>query len=202
MKNLLIIGVGGVGSYLARALHEYDINDQLFNLQITLADGDEVDVKNLTYQNFKADDILENKAKVLAKKYNFIYIDKNIEIETMSDQLKNYDAIVCAVDGTYFRKQFYNLMFKSLPETYWLDLRSTGKTVAAYSKNTKLTYDDMISTVPKEDVENGSCQHSFELEHNIVQGGNRIISEIGAQLILTWHRGEYKTNPSKFVYNF
>ena len=199
MKKLLIVGTGGVGSYLARNLYEYEQNNQLFNLQITLADGDEVDVKNLIYQNFTDEDILENKAKTLANKYKFLYIDKFINV---NNDLNDYDAVICAVDGTKFRKEFYNYMFNQHPEKYWMDLRSTGKLVAAYCKHPKLSYNDMLNTVPKTDVENGSCQLKFELETGIVQGGNRIIAEIGAQLLLTWYRGEEKTNPIKFTYNF
>lgn len=199
MKKLLIVGTGGVGSYLARNLFEYEQNNQLFNLQITLADGDEVDVKNLIYQNFTDEDILENKAKTLANKYNFLSIDKFIDVYK---DLDNYDGIVCAVDGTKFRKDFYDYVFNKQPNKYWMDLRSTGKLVAAYCKHPKQTYDKMMQTVPKIDSENGSCQLKFELETGIVQGGNRIIAEIGAQLLLTWYRGEEKTNPAKFTYNF
>jgi len=199
MKSLLIVGTGGVGSYLARNLYEYEQNNQLFDLQITLADGDDVDVKNLIYQNFEAEDILENKAKTLAKKYDFLYKDKFINV---FEDLDEYDAVICAVDGTRFRKDFYEYMFKNKPEKYWIDLRSTGKLVAAYCKHKNLTHEDMLMTVPKDDIENGSCQHAFELENNIVQGGNRIIAEIGAQLILSWYRNEADSNSAKFVYNF
>lgn len=93
-------------------------------------------------------------------------------------------------------------MFNHKPDKYWIDLRSTGKLVAAYCKHSKLTYKDILQTVPEVDLENGSCQLKFELETGIVQGGNRIIAEIGAQLVLTWYRNEGHTNPSKFTYNF
>ena len=51
MKKLLIVGTGGVGSYLARNLFEYEQNNQLFNLQITLADGDEEDFVQIDIKN-------------------------------------------------------------------------------------------------------------------------------------------------------
>lgn len=198
MKKLLIIGTGGVGSYLARALYEYDKRNQLPNLQITLADGDDVDVKNLTYQNFDNEDILENKAQALGKKYKFIYIPRMLNPET---DLNGYDAIVCAVDSTKFRKKFFKFVNES-SSIYWVDLRAVGKTVAAYSKHPKLSYEQLLDTLPINDIENSSCQLSFELNNNIVQGGNKIIAEIGAQLVLSWYRGQEKENPKTFSFNF
>jgi len=199
LKKLLIVGVGGVGSYLTRALHNYDSNHQLYNLQITIADGDEVDTKNLVYQNFTNDDLMENKARCLGHRYSFIYIDRFLEIPK---DVESYDAIISAVDGTMFRKQLFDYVFNKNKKIYWIDLRATGKTVACYSKHKKLTYEYMMSTLPSDDVENGSCQLPFELNSNIIQGGNRIIAEIGAQLILNWYRGTSELSPYKFLYNF
>ena len=46
MRKVLIIGAGGIGSFLIPLLDKVKMYD------ITVADPDKVETKNLTYQNF------------------------------------------------------------------------------------------------------------------------------------------------------
>jgi len=73
-------------------------------------------------------------------------------------------------------------------------MRSEGRDIAIFTKSKKNTLDVMMKTLPKEDVENGSCQRQWEFENNIIQLGNRIVSSIGAQFILNWVRGDKNTH--------
>jgi len=200
MKRLLIIGCGGVGSYLANSLYNYEYSEQLLDLNIKIADGDEVNLSNLTYQNFSEEDILDNKAKVLANKYNFLYIDRFITFPEDYENLKTFDFIISAVDSAKFRREFFTFMDKN--EIYWMDLRSTGKLINVYTKHKNNDLNTLLSSLPKTGGENSSCQLKFELESGIVQGGNRIVAEIGAQYVLNWYRGQSHENPSKFVHSF
>lgn len=71
ISNVVIIGCGGTGSRLlpmvSQLLSRGKWNDMVPT--ITLIDGDEVEVKNLTRQNFIHDDVGRNKAECLAERY-------------------------------------------------------------------------------------------------------------------------------------
>ena len=51
-RNILVVGAGGIGSWLASQLYELEIHGQLNDTNVTFTDDDTVDTKNLTYQNF------------------------------------------------------------------------------------------------------------------------------------------------------
>lgn len=65
MCNIYIIGVGGVGSWLAPSI----VNLAGRENAITLIDGDHLEAKNLDRQLFSEKDIGNNKALVLAERY-------------------------------------------------------------------------------------------------------------------------------------
>ena len=194
MKNLLIVGAGGIGSWLVDQLYELDQHNQLSNLQITVADDDTVDSKNLSYQNYNLEDITDFKVESLAARYGVEGLPTKID---SSFDFTRFDCIVSAVDNTSFRKLlFTQLESKGL---YWIDLRSEGTSIAVFSKHKKNTAPRMLETIPTKQ-ENQSCQRSFELESGIVQNGNKIIAAIGAQFVLNWLRGIH--NPPTFSAKF
>ena len=65
-RKILIIGVGGIGSFLVPLLDKVGMYD------ISVADPDKVETKNLTYQNFSEEDVGENKASVMGNRYRSI----------------------------------------------------------------------------------------------------------------------------------
>ncbi len=193
IKKVLIVGAGGIGSWLAENIHKYQAAQHL-DVEITLIDDDTVDFKNLRYQNFLKTDLTDNKAEVLANRYKFNWRAKRVNDTT---DLKDFDCIISAVDNIQFRK----LLFKYAADndTYFIDLRSEGRTIAFYTKHKKNTLDYLLASLPTS-TENGSCQLAFELENNIVQNGNRIIAQIGTQLLLNWYRNE--KNQAEFSQRF
>jgi molybdopterin/thiamine biosynthesis adenylyltransferase len=189
-KRILICGVGGIGSYLTRELNRLIINEQidLDKVLITIIDDDEVELKNIKYQNFEESDILEKKAKVIGERYAFDYEIKKINNKK---ELKGYDMIVLAVDNSAVRKLIYDYCNEN--DVYFIDLRSEGRNIVFFTKDEEK--ETLIKSLGKEITKNGkSCQLKFELENNIIQNGNVIIASIGSQLILNWLRGEF--NPS------
>jgi len=168
----------------------------IIRINVTVVDSDTVDFKNLSYQNFIKTDVMESKAVVMRDRYKFKAYTKRV----MTDEdLIGYDCIISAVDNSHFRKLLYSFSDK-YPNVYWIDLRSEGRTCAAYTKSKKTNYKFMMDTLPKIDVDDGSCQLTYELTNGIVQGGNRIIAQIGAQLVLNWFRSE--PNPPTFSFRF
>ena len=165
MKKILIVGGGGIGSWIAPDIDHYNKHNQFHKTLFYFADEDTVESKNLPYTTYETEDIMDNKAECLEVKYGFSAITENILTE---EQLTGYDCIVSAVDNTAFRELLFRFAEKN-PEVYWIDLRSEGRSIAAFTKHPTNTLDDMLKTLP-EKVENGSCQLAYELEAGIVQG--------------------------------
>ena len=63
-RNIMIIGAGGIGSFLIPLLDRTGLYD------ITVLDPDNVETKNLTYQNFKKGHVGQNKALVMRQEYS------------------------------------------------------------------------------------------------------------------------------------
>ena len=125
MKQILVVGAGGIGSYLAEHLSELCFSEQITDAIFTFADDDFVEVKNVKYQNYDEDDVMEQKVDILAEKYGFGSIPERIKTR---GHLLKYDCVISAVDNKKFRK----LMFKEAAD--WIDLRSEGRSVAFFTK--------------------------------------------------------------------
>jgi molybdopterin/thiamine biosynthesis adenylyltransferase len=194
-RKILIVGAGGIGSWMAPDLDRLIKTDQLPNTIIKFVDYDTVDLKNLPYQNFNKTDIMDPKAEIIAVRYGMEGETAKI---TNKSQLNGYDCIVCAVDNTSFRKLLFEYVFKDNKDVYWIDLRSEGKSYATYTKSKKHSYKSMLDTLPDEDVEDGSCQNAWELEQGIVQRGNVHAASYGVSYILNWFRDD--PNPSEFIH--
>ena len=116
-RKVLVIGAGGIGSFLIPLLDKVEMYD------ISVADPDVVEKKNLPYQNFNADDVGENKAKVMYNKHKSIGNSKSFPILT-EKQMQGFDLVICCVDNLGVRKTLYNTSVK------WLDLRAQGRNAA------------------------------------------------------------------------
>ena len=190
MNNLkvAIIGCGGIGSYFVRSLSEVIKKDisgftKLNPMGIDLIDFDLVEEKNLSYQNFDIEHIGSLKAEVLEEQTGFKAIEEEIS-EIHIDDLNEYDLIVLCVDNNEVRQVVYNSGIK------FLDLRASGKTFMAYltEKGDKEYLDLTVDTGAK-----GGCQREEDLEDRHIQFGNRIIAEIGIQILADYLRGEIET---------
>ncbi|HNW88131.1 MAG TPA: ThiF family adenylyltransferase [Bacteroidales bacterium] len=187
MKKVAIVGAGGIGSYLAFNLYELQKFNQFSNIGFTFFDDDIVEDKNLRYQKFDKVDIMDYKVECISSKYGFLGVShKVIDVS----ELAQYNCIVSAVDNKQFRLDLFKYL-ETMPEIYWLDLRSEGRSIAYYVKHKDNTYEHMVETLPKEDTGSGSCQLEFELSAGLIQQGNKIIAAIGSQLLLNWIRGDY-----------
>mgnify|MGYP001616663638 FL=1 len=94
--KILQIGCGGVGSFFIQELAECIEQEliDLFNMHITIADQDIVELNQIKYQNFTLEEVGMNKADALAKrfsKYGTEAFQKRIDVEK---QLRGYDIII------------------------------------------------------------------------------------------------------------
>ena len=197
-QRVMIAGAGGINSWLIQLVNDLVIKEQIpQSWEFTIFDGDSVEKKNLLYQNFQFEDQLENKAKTLAERYEMMHKPKFVKNPKDFDM---YDVVICGVDNRDFRAMLFTYMNEH-PNKQWIDLRSEGRVVAAFTKNVKNTLNTLMETLSSDSTESSSsCQLDFELSSGIIQLGNRIIANIGAQYLLNLVRSE--PNPPQFIYRF
>ena len=178
--KILVIGAGGIGSWLLTRLYRLEQYNQLpEDCEITVVDSDIVEEKNFPYQNFNEGDQLDYKASMMEINYGFTSLVKRVETE---EDLEGYDILVCAVDNPQTRRLIYNYCDKT--KTFFIDLRAEGRSVWGITSDAEWSLEKLLSTVSSEDKEGSSCQLEYELSAGIIQLGNTIIAEVGSQWIL------------------
>ena len=170
-RKVLVIGAGGIGSFLIPLLDKVEMYD------ISVADPDVVEKKNLPYQNFNADDVGENKAMVMFEKHKSILHRSTYPILT-EKQMQGYDLVICCVDNLGVRKTLYNTSVK------WLDLRAQGRNAALVSYKADPKMYDMLLAGEERSF---SCQgDSWNGSNEGVHFMQVAIAGMGAQWIQRW----------------
>jgi hypothetical protein len=175
VRKILIIGAGGIGSYLIPLLDKTGLYD------ITVSDPDTVEEKNLTYQNFSSVDMGLHKSLCMQNQYESVKFGSEYPILT-EKQLIGYELVICCVDNLDARR----LLYRS--NIAWLDLRSQGRN-AAYisSKADPKMYDTMLA----------GPDGSFSCQGNSWDGSTKgihwlhvAIAGMGAEWTQRWFNGE------------
>ena len=175
MRKVLVIGAGGIGSFLIPLLDKVDL------YSITVADPDKVETKNLTYQNFSKEAVNVNKAKWQEHSYDSVKNYSAYPILT-EKQMKGYDLVICCVDNLGVRRTLYNTNLK------WLDLRAQGRNAALVSHKADPKMYDMLLAGPDGSF---SCQgESWDGTNKNVHFMQVAIAGIGAQWIQRYFNDE------------
>ncbi len=187
--NIRIVGAGGIGSYFCRSLHTAIQQKQLDKkITIHVYDSDEVESKNIRYQCFDDIDIASYKSDIMNEKYGFL--SHTVLVTKKELQLWNKsDIVVSCVDNKEFREQ----LFKRCSEEnspHFIDLRSEGRFICYFTKSKSNTLDKLLKSVSSERQGSGSCQIPYRFANSIIDWGNKIIAEIGVQLLLNYLRNE------------
>ena len=113
VRKILIIGAGGIGSYLIPLLDKTGLYD------ITVSDPDTIEEKNLTYQNFGHGEINLNKAVCMKSRYvdnldarrllyrsSIAWLDlrsqgRNAAYISFKADPKMYDTMLAGPDGSF-----------------------------------------------------------------------------------------------------
>jgi len=176
-RKILVIGAGGIGSFLIPLLDKVELYD------ITVADPDKVETKNLPYQNFNNGDVGYNKAVRMKNKYGES-VTKISEFPILSEkQMKGYDLVICCVDNIGLRRTMYNCK-----DLKWLDLRAQGRNAAmvCYTADPKM-YDTLLAGEER----SFSCQgDSWDGSNKGVHFMQVAIAGMGAQWIQRWFNDE------------
>jgi molybdopterin/thiamine biosynthesis adenylyltransferase len=183
--KLLQIGCGGIGSFFVEELCNCVADEQFSNIEITIADNDMVEMKQIRYQNFKVNEVGKNKAQALAKRfedYGITSIQKRILIEK---QLKGYDFIMLCVDNEKTRDLVIRYCHKNNKE--FIDLSCRGRGFTAIPKLPKL--EDNLKLINVEDTTEYSCQDTETLNKGWIDKGNKIVFVCGIQMLLNYTRG-------------
>ena len=185
MRKILVIGAGGIGSYLISFLD----NLNLYDIQVN--DDDKVETKNLTYQNFSEEDVGGFKVDCM-KRHASVKIASPYPILT-PNQLEGFDLVVCCVDNLNTRRMLYKA---NVEEVKWLDLRSQGRNAALISYLAEPhTYDSLLAGPDG----SFSCQgNSWDGSKEGIHFMHAVIANIGAQWMQRWFAGE-SVNPFMVV---
>ena len=183
-KTVLVIGAGGIGSYLIPLIDRVELYD------ITVADPDIIETKNLLYQNYDVIDVGNNKAKTMGEKYNSVVTSSPYAILT-EQQVLGYDLVVACVDNLQLRKMLYRTGVD------WLDLRAQGRNCMLLSS--KVTGVELEEMLIGDDSRTFSCQgDSWVGDKEGVQFMQAVVAGLGAQWIQRYF-GENEVEDFKMV---
>jgi len=177
MRKIMIIGAGGIGSYLVSFLDRIGLYD------ITVFDDDDVETKNLTYQNFDDSDVGYKKVVGLGDKFPSVN-NAQPYVVLVKQQLENYDLVVCCADNLSVRRLLYREGYGEDIENKWLDLRSQGRNAALISYKTDPTLMDTMLDGPEGSF---SCQGTdWEGDAEGIDTMHIAIAGIATQWIQKW----------------
>lgn len=183
-----IIGCGGIGSYFVRSLSEIIKKDiagfnKINPLAIDIIDPDLVEEKNLTYQNFDIEHLGMIKSEALAEQTGYKAIKHTIE---RAEDLEDYDFIILCVDNNKVRNLVYET---NIP---FLDLRAKGSGIMVYLTQKQLDTNNEYKDLTVDDGTKGGCQYDVDIEERDIHFGNRIVVEIGLEILKRYLKGEIK----------
>jgi len=188
-RKILIIGVGGIGSNLVPLLCKVGQYD------ITIADPDTVEEKNISSQNFNEQNIgnykcasmIENLEKI--SKHDRMCIKKYTHFPVLvENQIDDFDLIIICADNLDVRRLVYRRGFQDDCSAKWLDLRAQGRNGALISYLTDPKLCDTFLSGPEGSF---SCQGETDVTNTAnIHFTHVAIAGIGAQWVQRWFNGE------------
>ena len=181
MKRIAVIGAGGINSHalewLSKIVNVFDKKEFIY---VKIFDTDVVEEKNIlrSNQNFKVEDLMEKKAKVLAERYSFDWEDCFI-LENNLVKLDNFDDIIIGVDNHKTRSILYKYALEK--KKYILDMRASGTQRGWYvvlpDDKRKWEYFEEKHFKNKDVMEKkGGCQLQVDIENDHIESGNKIVA--------------------------
>jgi saccharopine dehydrogenase-like NADP-dependent oxidoreductase len=174
MRKILIIGAGGIGSFLIPLL------DKTGLYEMEVSDPDKIEKKNIPYQNFSEDEVGRLKVEAMNDRYNLAAINP-YPILT-EKQLKGYSLVISCVDNLSLRRTLYR------SGVAWLDLRAQGRNAAFISSESNPEQWDTMLAGPEGSF---SCQgDSWDGSTKGVHFMQVAIAGMAAEWIQRWFNKE------------
>lgn len=108
-RKVVVVGVGGTGSYLLPQLARY-LNSRKEDIEITICDGDKYDEGNMNRQEFAHSRLNKNKAEVQSEIYTRKFKDivvfcvpEYLGANNIKDVIVNNSIVFCCVDNHFCR---------------------------------------------------------------------------------------------------
>ena len=186
-QSIAIIGAGGINSWFIQHLSEVlKIFDKRDITYVKIFDNDDVEEKNLKRgnQNFLIEDLTEQKAAVLGKRYNFDFENEIITKDNIDKLLEPFGDVIIGVDNNSARKLIYEYCHKH--KKYLLDLRAQGTQMLyiVLDHDKELEYYNNKYFNNKEVMERkGSCQLDSDVRQDHIENANKTIAFMGAYCI-------------------
>ena len=172
--KVLVVGAGGIGSIVLRLMDVYALYNRF---EVTVADGDAVEPKNLKYQDYSELDVGWLKSDVMAERYGV----EALGFINEQSELEGYDYVIVAVDNNRLRRMLE-------PEKYTvIDARAEGKVVALFLPS---SYKDSKFFTALEGDEHVSCQRESRLKEGKVDVGNAMAAVLAVNALLSYEEGE------------
>jgi len=164
ITDIFLVGCGGTGSYVAPQLARLNYLMGLVGVsrkRIIFIDGDSVEEKNISRQNFIKSDVGKNKAQVLAKRYSFAFqneIHSYLKyLESEEDFLRiikssgrpSYPLIIGCVDNNKTRHVINRFIQSYNKSVFWVDSgneETNGQVICSF----KPIYNDSRGINPRE----------------------------------------------------
>ena len=99
--KIIVLGAGGTGGYVLPHLYRIGFASQ-YEIRVIVCDGDRVEARNLVRQNFIDQDIGENKALVLSRRYAGVF---GIEAEYIPSFIEEADTLERLIQPTNIFEQ-------------------------------------------------------------------------------------------------
>jgi len=193
MKNIALIGSGGINSYAAENVNNLIKDFELMDVFVKVFDDDVVEEKNLINrnQNFTEEDLMLQKAEVIGKRYTLDFENIRITEENIS-KLEKFDIIMLGVDNNKSRKMLYEYAINN--KKIVIDLRAQGTNIMYVvvdgSKDMEYYNNEYFKNAETME-KHGSCQLQHSINNKHIENGNRVIASLGVWGLLLKHiRGE------------
>ena len=195
MKNIVIIGAGGIGRSLAFYLNDLSRRNLPYFKEIIFNwyDDDEISEENVWTQGFRYEDYLTCMNKVASlksemKNIKIVPFEKRFSVKNdfFSFQGKQPDVIMIACDNLETRKEIYEACFEY--KTHFIDMRVNGKQlfVADSKCNRKELEESLIPSTTDNDNSPTSCLYKWEKENKILRSTPMVAASIGVGFLLDY----------------
>ena len=189
MRKIMIIGAGGIGSYLIHNLNR--INQRcrtdkpgvhLYDIQVF--DDDKVEKSNLGNQMYSDHCVGELKVDIWSTSCTAHPFKVLVEDQFVKGKTPLYDLVICCADNLDVRRLLYRQGYGDSAKIKWLDLRAQGRNAALISYKVDENLVDALLSGPEGSF---SCQgEGWDGSAESMNTMHMAIAGIAAQWVQRW----------------